>query len=183
MPTRLLLLRHATPVPEEEDPTRPLSTDGHAEADRTAHAVAAFIGLDSKFGKPAAAVQPPDVILVHSGKTRAESTSAHLRDVLVLGGCKLIGHSADSEALAPNSDPSLALALMDKLQVQQNTLLALTGHLPMLHKLAVSLGAECSADMFIPAGGLMLERESAEGTWKLASVVDTTNWWKDEFDF
>ena len=177
MSTRLLLLRHATPVPEEDDPARPLSSEGHAEAERTAHAVAACVGLDSKFGKFAASAPPPDVIIVHSGKTRAEQTAAHLKEVLVLGGSKLIGDTADGEVLAPNADPSLALALMDKLQVQQNTLLALTGHLPMLHKLAMSLGADCTADMFIPAGGLMLERQSADGSWKLASVVDTTSWW------
>jgi len=179
MTTRLLLLRHATPLPEDQDPARPLSEEGIAEADLTANAVAAFLGLDSKFGR-ASTNAPPDVVIVHSGKARAEQTAARLRDVLVLGGATLIGDSADGEALAPNADPALAIALMDTLHVQQNTLLVLTGHLPMLHKLAAALGiADCSADSFAPAGGLLLQSVSAQAGWSLANVVDKTSWWME----
>ena len=118
MTTRLLLLRHATPLPEDKDPARSLGEAGMAEAEFTANGVAAFYHLDSSFGQ-ASTTTPPDVVIVHSGKARAEQTAARLRDVLVLGGANLIGDSADGEALAPNADPALAIALMDTLQDEE----------------------------------------------------------------
>ena len=50
MSTRLVLLRHATPTTKEEDAAQPLSTEGIAEAEFTAHALAASMGFDSRFG-------------------------------------------------------------------------------------------------------------------------------------
>ena len=41
---RLLLLRHGTALDEAQDPARPLSEGGHAEAEHTAHALARCAG-------------------------------------------------------------------------------------------------------------------------------------------
>ena len=180
MSTRLVLLRHATPTTKEEDAGQPLSTEGIAEAEFTAHALAASMGFDSRFGKPANPPPPLDLIVVHSGKARAEQTAAFVRDVLVLGGAKLIGNPDDPGALAPNADPSLAITLMDGLVIPQDTCLCLVGHLPMLHKLAAALGVtEATADHFTNAGGLLLQRGSVDAAWELKHVVDNANWWME----
>jgi len=178
MPTRVLLLRHGTPVPKEEDSEQPLSTDGVAEAVFTAHAVAACVGLDSKFGKPTSQAQL-DVIVTHSGKARAEQTAGILCDTLVLGGAKLLGNAADAESLAPNADPTTVLELMGGLVVSQETLLVLVGHLPSLHRVAEALGVQATAEQFTPAGGLLLQRGSAVSAWSLEAVVDKTSWWME----
>lgn len=165
---RVLLLRHGTATSEEEDSERPLSTQGAAEAAATAKAVANYV-----------AAAPPDLIIVHSGKTRAAMTAAALGEVL--RGCTLRGHAADAEALSPNAEPSVALGLMDELRTAPNTLLALVGHLPHLHRVAQALLVDeperAREEHFTPAGGLMLEMR--DGKWALAAVVDAeTEWWR-----
>ena len=180
MPT-LLLLRHATPTSKEEDPAQPLSPEGVVEAEFTAHAIACSLGFDSRFGKPAGPPPPLDLIVVHSGKARAEQTAGCVRDMLVLGGAKLIGNPEDAEALAPNADPSLAIELMSSLVIPEHTCLSFVGHLPMLHKLAAALGiSEATADHFVNAGGLMLERSAvSDAPWLLKHFIDTTSWWME----
>jgi len=180
MPIRLLLLRHASSTTKEEDAAQPLSPEGITEAEFTAHALAAAMGFDSRFGKPATPALPLDLIVVHSGKARAEQTAALVRDVLVLGGATLIGNPDDPEALAPNADSSLAIELMSKLIIPQDTCLCLVGHLPMLHKLAIALGiTDATTDHFGNAGGLLLQRGSADSAWQLEYLVDKTSWWME----
>lgn len=163
---RVLLLRHGTAHSEEEYPGRPLNDDGEREAMNTARAFANYI--TAKGG------DPPDLILVHSGKMRAAMTCEPFLEYMTAS--KLIGHGPDMEALSPDSDPKVAVGLMDELRTPENTLLVLVGHLPHLHKLAVTLlgeeaaaAAGVSAESFTPAGGLLLENR--QGSWVLCAKV------------
>ena len=172
---RLVLLRHATALAEEVDPERPLSPEGVAEAESVAHGLAAYVGIASKYS-PDASGAAPDVVIVHSGKLRTAQTAAIVRDVLVLGGCRLLGDGADGDALSPQADPALVIALMDEMVTPQQTLLVLVGHLPHLHVLSAALGVEADAAQFGPAGGLCLEKSDG---WKMAAHIDMSSWWME----
>jgi phosphohistidine phosphatase SixA len=206
---RLLLLRHATPVPEEVDASKPLSNEGLAEAEFAAHGLAAFLDLKGKFS-PRAKGQPVAVKIVHSDKSRAVQTAEALATVLQAAGCTV--EKAESTDLAPNADPALAQALItaalspppdegycgcadlfdDELVAEADaalpavspsppSVIVIVGHLPHLQKLATALGLTASTELFTPAGGLLLVLEKpGERSWEIvATVAHKVSWWME----
>lgn len=164
-PPRLLLLRHATPCSEQEDPARPLSHEGTKEAVKAAKGVAAYLDANCP---------NKDLVIVNSGKLRAKQTAERLRDTLANPPLvmNLIGDAEDDEALSPNADPAIAISLLETIKTHESTLIALVGHLPHLHNLAASLLAPVvvSAKQFPAAGGLVLEMRA--GRWVVAASMN-----------
>ena len=71
-----MLLRHATPVPEDVDAARPLSETGKEEAAYAADGLCAYLELPSNFMPKFASGTPCAVKIMHSGKERAAQTAA-----------------------------------------------------------------------------------------------------------
>jgi phosphohistidine phosphatase len=110
------LVRHGDTVPEERDPSRPLSEKGRAEVLATARALL----------KEGARVDE----IWHSTKLRAKQTAEIIAQIL---GVKNI---LEKEGLKPN-DPPAPFAEMLK-TTHKNILI--TGHMPFLGELAALLG-------------------------------------------
>ena len=145
---RVLLLRHASALPKEENAARPLSELGKKQAAFTGSAVASMLGAIS--GK---------LQIYHSGKERAAETASFLEKALVDTGAELVGPTVATDGLSPNDEPDSAMELMK--QSADLPFVAFVGHLPFMHNFASKLlsAAEVSADDFGDAGGLLLEIE------------------------
>merc|ERR1740123_2829038 len=79
-PLTCVLLRHGTPVPEEEDAARPLSKQGQEEAAFTAKGVVEYVKPDRDAAGGAKAS------ILHSGKTRAQQTAEAVAAALTEAG-------------------------------------------------------------------------------------------------
>lgn len=170
MATQLLLLRHGSAA--EEEP-KPLTKEGEDEATYAANALLAYLELKSEFLPRHADGTPVAVTLFHSGKERAAQTALIVAGKLKEAGCD-VTEQASAEELSPNAEPAAAHKLVEG---ASTPLVVMVGHLPHLHKLAAALGVEqTSADIFTPAGGVLLHRSDA--TWALAHVcANGVNWW------
>jgi phosphohistidine phosphatase len=112
----IYLVRHGSTVPEERDPTRPLSEKGRAEVEKTARALL----------KEKANVEE----IWHSTKLRAKQTAEIIAQTL---GVKNI---IEKEGLKPNDDPA---PIAELLKTTNKTIL-IAGHMPFLGELASLLG-------------------------------------------
>ena len=112
----LYLMRHGETVPEERDPTRPLSVKGRAEVEATARALL----------KEKANIEE----IWHSTKLRAKQTAERIAQIL---GIKNV---IEKEGLKP-FDPPAPIAELLKTS-NKNILIA--GHMPFLGELASLLG-------------------------------------------
>ncbi len=112
-------MQHGLAVPAEEDPQRPLTELGRAQAASVAaHAAACGVRVDR---------------IVHSGKTRAAQTAAILAEAL---GCARV---ESVPGLKPADDVRAAAGeLVDAAGAGS---LAIVGHLPFLDRLASLLVA------------------------------------------
>ena len=143
-PVKLYLIQHAEARREEEDPDRPLTEQGWADARRVAaHLV----------GRGAVRVQR----IIHSGKLRARQTaevwSEHLGRVEIV----------PADGLDPAADPA---TWADRLQ-QSTEDTMLVGHLPHLERLVSRLlvgDPERRVVEFRNAGTVCLERRE-DGRW------------------
>ena len=148
--SRVYLVQHGEAKPTDEDPERPLTSEG----ERAVRRMAAF----------AAKVQLHVDEIRHSGKRRAQQTAAIFAERL-----KLRGGVVAVEGLAPNDDVKpLARTLSD-----QTGPIMLVGHLPFLARLAgrlVAGNAEREVVRFRMGGIVCLER-SEEGRWAVAWAV------------
>ncbi len=143
-PVKLYLIHHAEARREEEDPDRPLTEKGWADARRVA---AHLVGCGAvRVGR-----------IIHSGKLRARQTAEawaeRLRPVEIL----------PADGLDPAADPA---AWADRLQWETEDTM-LVGHLPYLERLASRLlvgdpGGRVVA--FQNAGAVCLER-GKDGRW------------------
>lgn len=141
---KLYLVQHATPKPEEEDPEKPLSDKGRADASK----IAQFIKN----------VQVSKVY--HSGKLRAKQTAEILSKSLNANVVK-------TDALEPMADPAI---WADKLEKETEDLM-LVGHLPHMNKLAsllISNNSDKKVVSFQQGGVVCLEK--AEG-WSVAWMI------------
>ncbi len=147
---RLCLVHHGEAVPEEQDPKRPLTQKGRADARK----VAAF------------AVQRAGVRvdrIVHSEKLRARQTAEAWLEVLPKA--RLV---VDAR-LNPSSDPP---ALADDIARAKDDML-LVGHLPHLRQLTAYLvcGDENRSVLTFPGGGAVCLERSADGAWSIIWII------------
>ena len=114
----IYLVRHGSTVPEETDPSRPLSDKGRAEVEATARAL-----LQEK-----ANIEE----IWHSTKLRAKQTALIIAQIL---GVKNV---IEKEGLKPNDPPA---PFAEMLKTANNNIL-IAGHMPFLADLASLLGKE-----------------------------------------
>jgi phosphohistidine phosphatase len=112
----IYLVRHGDTVPEERDPTRPLSEKGRAEVEATARALL----------KEKANIEE----IWHSTKLRAKQTAEIIAQIL---GIKNV---LEKEGLTPFDDPAPVAELLKA--ADKNILIA--GHMPFLGELALLFG-------------------------------------------
>jgi phosphohistidine phosphatase len=145
---KLYLVQHGQAKPEDEDPERPLTTDGADVVGRVARRAVERLG-----------VRPRRV--VHSGKTRARQTAE-------IWGRLLDVDAEQSDALAPNDDPTAWVRRI----ADENEDLMLVGHLPHLARLATMLLTGSAADPLIQfqQGGLVTLEPSDTG-WMVSVVL------------
>eukprot|EP00933_Yihiella_yeosuensis_P053642 TRINITY_DN51904_c0_g1_i1.p1 TRINITY_DN51904_c0_g1~~TRINITY_DN51904_c0_g1_i1.p1 ORF type:complete len:167 (-),score=35.00 TRINITY_DN51904_c0_g1_i1:110-610(-) len=157
-----ILLRHGTPVPEEQDPARPLSEDGQKEASFTANGIVEYLRMRST-------PDPREISIMHSGKTRAEQTAEAVASALEQDGWKVRCES--KKGLSPNDDPALGVELLKSVV---SPIVVFVGHLPHMGKFSASLiGSPAAAGrlggLFNPASGVVLEQ--TESTWTEAAEI------------
>ena len=109
-----MLVRHATAVPSEVSPERPLSSEGREEAERVAQRLAAVRAI------------PKEARILTSPKRRARETAEILAQALELQ------EPETDDQLVPNADPML---WAERLFAAEHPLV-LVGHLPLLGRLA-----------------------------------------------
>src|SRR5262245_36457542 len=109
----LYLMQHGEARPEAEDPARPLTERGRAEAERVARAVAGrYLGI---------------VQVAHSGKLRARQTAEIVASILVPTPAV-----EETAGLGPNDDPRIAAQAVEREPAPR----LIVGHLPHLSRLA-----------------------------------------------
>jgi phosphohistidine phosphatase len=145
---RLYLVQHGQAKAEDEDPERPLTTDGAEDVARVARRAIEQLG-----------VRPHQV--VHSGKTRARQTAEVWARLLDVDG-------EQSDALAPNDDATVWVGRI----ADENADLMLVGHLPHLARLATLLltGAVDPPIIQFQQGGLVALERSDAG-WMVGVVL------------
>eukprot|EP00438_Fugacium_kawagutii_P017714 Skav233535 [mRNA] locus=scaffold5919:14070:21104:+ [translate_table: standard] len=119
-----LLLRHGTPVPQEEDSQRPLSEQGRSEAASSAKKVVAYLTT----------AETREAFLGHSGKLRAAQTAE-----LVAGALRDAGWTVACEevvGLSPKDEASLAMPLLSS---PKAPVVVLVGHLPHMGQFAAAM--------------------------------------------
>jgi phosphohistidine phosphatase SixA len=160
------------PNPMAGEPARRAVTVVHSGK---ARAVRAKL-LERAVARPARPPRPPCTgspsPRVCAPIARAQAQTADcVAKALTAAGCDVRLEEAEA-ALAPNADPSAALAMLKA----PAALAVVVGHLPHLHLLAGALGSAVAATAFTPAGGVVLEMH--EGAWAVAHVVaHKKSWW------
>ncbi|UCC61137.1 MAG: phosphohistidine phosphatase SixA [Dehalococcoidia bacterium] len=112
----IYLVQHGEAKPETEDPERPLTEGGRAEAESVARYVAG-LGIDI-------------VRILHSGKLRAQQTAEVFAQHMNPGE-----GVSERQGLSPKDDPHEVRQLIDRAEKP----LMLVGHLPHLSRLAALL--------------------------------------------
>jgi phosphohistidine phosphatase len=151
---RLYLVQHGEALPEDVDPTRPLSEDGDTDVRR----MAAFLAQGG--------IRAPHVW--HSGKRRAEQTAT------ILAAALAPEQTPEARAgLSPN-DPTDGIAREVAARDQD---LMLVGHLPFMAKLASRLVTgrdDAGVAAFRPGTVLCLEHTDQQ-RWTIAWMA-TSAW-------
>ncbi|CAK9033016.1 unnamed protein product [Durusdinium trenchii] len=148
--SHLLLLRHGTPVPEEENPERPLSEQGRREAEDVAKKVTSYMS----------STEGP-IFLGHSGKLRAQETAESVASALRAAGREVI--CEEVSGINPKDDPTAAMELLSSPKAK---VIVLVGHLPFMGQFAAAVLQSPAAagrlgGLFHPASGLALKRSDA----------------------
>jgi phosphohistidine phosphatase len=141
---RVYLVHHGVAVGPEEDPRRPLSPVGLANAARVA-------------AKAAALGAKPDVVW-HSGKLRAKQTAQEF-----WRACNALAEFSVSKDLQPDDPPQW---IRDRLRAESRDV-AIAGHFPHLPRLLALLtsGGEAGADF--PINGVVALVTNDEGeSWR-----------------
>ena len=145
----LYLVRHGEAKPKDEDPERPLTTNGAEAVGRVASwAAAAGILADE---------------IWHSGKLRAQETAQIF--------AQRLAESPVPKAvsgLAPNDDVEpIAARLQD-----ESRQMMIVGHLPFLERIASLLVAgDANARVFTLDAGALLALEKNENVWSAVCLV------------
>jgi phosphohistidine phosphatase len=146
----LYLVHHGVAVGPEEDPRRPLSNVGLANAARVA-------------AKAAALGARPEVVW-HSGKLRAKQTAQEF-----WRACNALAEFSASKELQPDDPPQW---IRDRLRGETRDV-AIAGHFPHLPRLLALLtsGGEAGADF--PTNGVVALVTDDEGeTWREIWRID-----------
>ncbi|MBW2064146.1 MAG: phosphohistidine phosphatase SixA [Deltaproteobacteria bacterium] len=147
---RVLLMQHGKPVPEEENPGRPLSGEGRREAG----SVAKFLRKGGiRIG-----------LALHSGKTRARETAELVTSELAPGLTPV-----EEKGLSPLDDVK---EVAQKLRGMNEDVL-ICGHLPHLGKLASFLiaGDESIPIVKFQQGGVLCLESNDGKEWSIAWMV------------
>lgn len=144
----VFLVRHGEATSDEEDPRRPLTAKGRAEAERSAR-FAASAGVRVKG-------------VFHSGKLRAEETAQIMSRHLNTGVYK-------TQGLLPMDDPAV---WADELKNAEDSIM-LVGHLPHLKYLASLLltGKRDRVELDLATGGVVCLRKG-DDAWVLGWMVE-----------
>jgi phosphohistidine phosphatase len=146
----LYLVQHAEAKREEEDPARDLTEKGRVEIENVAHHLKRLN------------VQVRQIL--HSGKTRAESTAnvlaRHLKPPAGVSG---------THGLAPLDDPEIWAGPITKMDED----IMLVGHLPHLARLAALLisGDKERSVINFQMGGVVRLRRGEAGQWAVDWMV------------
>lgn len=144
------IVQHGRPVPKEENPDRPLSTQGRDDVER----VAAFL---HRAGVRVGAVY-------HSGKLRAEQTADILAERISAGGMAL--KRAGLEPLDDVTDLEQSIN-------NSNEDLMIVGHLPHLSKLISRLihEKELPETVAFRQGGVCCIAKNKIGRWSIEWMI------------
>ncbi len=150
---RLYLCQHGEAKKEEEDPARPLTEKGRADAKRVAHHATARAG-----------VWP--LRITHSGKLRARQTAALWAEYLP--SAELL----QADGLDPLTDPR---PWADRLQ-QTTEDIMLVGHLPHLERLTSLLvcGDDTKRIVSFQNGGVVCLQRDEGGRWSIDWALTPT---------
>ncbi len=142
---KVYLVQHAKPKPEEEDPQKPLSEQGRADAQKVAE-----FAKNIKVNK-----------IQHSGKLRAQQTAEILGKSLGVDVVK-------ADSLEPMADTQI---WANRLEEQSEDVM-LVGHLPHLAKLASQLLTQNQEKPVISfkQGGIVCLEKTEQG-WQVAWMV------------
>eukprot|EP00930_Biecheleria_cincta_P056526 TRINITY_DN42630_c0_g1_i1.p1 TRINITY_DN42630_c0_g1~~TRINITY_DN42630_c0_g1_i1.p1 ORF type:complete len:195 (+),score=26.12 TRINITY_DN42630_c0_g1_i1:30-587(+) len=166
-----ILLRHGTPVPEDEDALQPLSEKGRQEAEFTANGITQYLKGEISNGNR-------NITIVHSGKLRAQQTAEVVADALKSASWEATCREQDG--LKPKDEPAGACEFVKSVDGQ---VIVIVGHLPHMGRFAASLldspaSAGRLGGLFNPASGVVLRRE--DGTWKeAAEIIVGCSWWME----
>ena len=146
---RLYLVQHGEALPEDVDPSRPLSTNGRADAERVATLLAGqVLGITR---------------VLHSGKTRAEQTAEILAREIARGA-----PLRAVDGMNPLDDPEPWVQQIGGWTED----VMLVGHLPFMSRLASRLlvgQADVGVVAFEPGTVLCVERDG--GQWAIAWML------------
>ena len=141
---RVYLVHHGVAVGPEEDPRRPLSAVGLANAARVA-------------AKAAALGARPEVVW-HSGKLRAKQTAQEF-----WRACNALAEFSVSKNLQPDDPPQW---IRDRLRAESRDI-AIAGHFPHLPRLLALLTTGGEAGVDFPINGVVaLVTDDEGGTWR-----------------
>ncbi len=142
---KVYLVQHAKPKPEEEDPQKPLSEQGRADAQKVAE-----FAKNIKVNK-----------IQYSGKLRAQQTAEILGKPLGVDVVK-------ADSLEPMADTQI---WANRLEEQSEDVM-LVGHLPHLAKLASQLLTQNQENPVISfkQGGIVCLEKTERG-WQVAWMV------------
>ncbi len=147
---KLYLVQHAKAMPKAEDAERPLSSEGHAEAER----IVRFLRpLDLKIDQ-----------LWHSDKLRAEQTAAVYADAL-----RVANGPVARMGLAPNDNVA---PLRDELANATGDIM-IVGHMPFVSRLTTLLltGSESPPVVAFANAGVLSLGRTEDNRWQLAWIV------------
>ena len=148
---KLYLVQHGQAKSKEEDPQRPLSEKGMADAGKTGF----FASSQAKITVHR---------IMHSGKTRAGQTAE-----IMAGFLNPPAGVEEAQGLAPLDEPSIMAAQLEKM----NGDYMLVGHLPHMEKLASYLLCHDPLNKvvdFTMAGIVCLTRDET-GAWSVSWMV------------
>lgn len=147
---RLYIVQHGDAVPKDVDPDRPLSDRGRDDIRRLSEFLSSH---DVRIAQ-----------ILHSGKTRAQSTAEILRPLL-----EAPRKIYERQGLAPNDSPDAFLHQLRTVEI--DTLVA--SHLPFVAR-TVSQALTGAPDRqlleFVPGSVAVIERCDA-GPWRLSMFV------------
>ena len=147
---RVYLVHHGVAVGPEEDPRRPLSAVGLANAARVA-------------AKAAALGARPEVVW-HSGKLRAKQTAQEF-----WRACNALAEFSVSKNLQPDDPPQW---IRDRLRAESRDI-AIAGHFPHLPRLLALLTSGGEAGVDFPFNGVVaLVTDDEGGTWRELWRID-----------
>jgi len=147
---RLYLIQHGKAMSKKQDPERPLTPEGRAEAEKVA-----------RFLRPLGLAVD---CLWHSGKARTRQTADILAEALAVGA----GPTA-RDGLAPNDNVAL---LRDELAVVSEDAM-IVGHMPFVSRLATLLltGYESPPVVSLTNAGIVCLARTGDNRWQVEWII------------